>query len=208
MTDEKITQLLELTEHPENFSNEEKKALLDDKEAKEYYNSLVDMRQAMTKHSDIKVPDVNAEWNALQSKKHTISSKRYISAAAVILFISCITFATIHISHRQQNAKPATVALTQKKAVKRHYKKRTAEFAPTEPTKTAPIVFDDVELQTIMSYIAKKFDVKDEYQTEELRHIRLYLQWEEGQTVDDICDKINHFEKVHVSHQGNILTIE
>jgi len=47
--------------------------------------------------------------------------------------------------------------------------------------------------------IAQKSNVKVEYRNPSAAHVRFYLQWDSKDTLQDIIDKLNHFEKVHVS---------
>ena len=41
--------------------------------------------------------------------------------------------------------------------------------------------------------------VKVEYRNQAAAHIRFYLQWDSKDSLQDIIDKINHFDKVHLS---------
>lgn len=63
----------------------------------------------------------------------------------------------------------------------------------------APVVFEDIELSGILEYIADKMQVKVEYRNQAAAHIRFYLQWDSKDSLQDIIDKINHFDKVHLS---------
>ena len=97
-------------------------------------------------------------------------------------------------------------------------------FAPTEtlkrldaggclhvamvPTKKAPVIFNNVELQQIMQYVADGYGVKVEFKNKAARTIRFYLQWEADDTLQEIIDKINHFEKVHLTLNEETITID
>lgn len=68
-----------------------------------------------------------------------------------------------------------------------------------EPTQKAPVIFEDIELSGILEYIADKMQVKVEYRNQAAAHIRFYLQWDSKDSLQDIIDKINHFDKVYLS---------
>ena len=73
------------------------------------------------------------------------------------------------------------------------------DWIKIKPTKKAPVIFEDAELSTILKYIADKAKVKVEYRNPSAAHVRFYLQWDSKDSLQDIIDKLNHFEKVHVS---------
>ena len=76
------------------------------------------------------------------------------------------------------------------------------------PTKKAPVIFNNVELQQIMQYVADGYGVKVEFKNMAARTIRFYLQWEADDTLQEIIDKINHFEKVHLTLNEETITID
>jgi hypothetical protein len=75
-------------------------------------------------------------------------------------------------------------------------------------TKQEPVIYNNVELQQIMQYIADGYSVKVEFKNEAARTLRFYLQWEADYTLQEIIDKINHFEKVHLTLHEETIIIE
>ena len=76
------------------------------------------------------------------------------------------------------------------------------------PTKKAPVIYNNVELQQIMQCIADGYGVKVVFKNETARTLRFYLQWDSDDTLQDIIDRINHFEKVHLTLSDETITIE
>ncbi|MBQ8466663.1 MAG: DUF4974 domain-containing protein, partial [Prevotella sp.] len=76
------------------------------------------------------------------------------------------------------------------------------------PTQKAPVIYNNVELRQIMQYIADGYGVKVEFRNEAARTLRFYLQWEADDTLQEIIDKINHFEKVHLTLTDETITID
>ena len=127
-------------------------------------------------------------------------------AASIIgvLMLSGISYAAI--SHLITMDSKPKVAITERKPdVKKVKKTYGIEAAPT---KQAPVIYNNVELQQIMQYIADGYGVKVEYKNEATRTLRFYLQWEAEDTLQEIIDKINHFEKVHLSLNEETIIIE
>jgi hypothetical protein len=65
-----------------------------------------------------------------------------------------------------------------------------------------------VELLQIMRYITDGYSAKVVFKNETAESIRCYLQWEADDTLLEIINKINHFEKVHLTLTDETITIE
>ena len=182
--EEQIRMLL----HPEKYTDEQLDQMLDE--------------------SNIPVPDANDAWEQFQ-KAHIVakSTTTWYKIAAMfigILMLSGIAYAAI--SHFIKMEDKPQVTLTERKPdIKKMEKTYGAEMTPT---KKAPVVFNNVELQQIMQYVAEGYDVKVEFKNKAARTIRFYLQWEADDTLQEIIDKINHFEKVHLTLNEETITIE
>ena len=72
----------------------------------------------------------------------------------------------------------------------------------------ATIAHFNVELQQIMKYVSDNYNIKVEFKNNDARTIRFYLQWEADNTLQEIIDKINHFEKVRLTLNEETITIE
>ncbi len=182
--EEQIRMLL----HPEKYTDEQLDQMLDE--------------------SNIPVPDANDAWEQFQ-KAHIVakSTTTWYKIAAMfigILMLSGIAYAAI--SHFIKIEDKPQVTLTERKPdIKKMEKTYGAEMTPT---KKAPVVFNNVELQQIMQYVADSYGVKVEFKNNAARTIRFYLQWEADDTLQEIIDKINHFEKVHLTLNEDTITIK
>ena len=182
--EEQIRMLL----HPEKYTDEQLDQILDE--------------------SNIPVPDANDAWEQFQ-KAHIVakSTTTWYKIAAMfigILMLSGIAYAAI--SHFIKMEDKPQVTLTERKPdIKKMEKTYGAEMTPT---KKAPVVFNNVELQQIMQYVADGYGVKVEFKNNAARTIRFYLQWEADDTLQEIIDKINHFEKVHLTLNEDTITIK
>ena len=155
------------------------------------------------------MPDANEEWAKFQTahvapQSHTKGWMQIAATIVGVLMLSGITYAAI--SHFIITEEKPKVAVTERKPdVKRVEQTYGLEMAPT---KKAPVIFNNVELQQIMQYVADGYDVKVEFKNKAARTIRFYLQWEAEDTLQEIIDKINHFEKVHLTLNEETITIE
>ena len=182
--EEQIRMLL----HPEKYTDEQLDQMLDE--------------------SNIPVPDANDAWEQFQ-KAHIVakSTTTWYKIAAMfigVIMLSGIAYAAI--SHFIKMEDKPQVTLTERKPdIKKMEKTYGAEMTPT---KKAPVVFNNVELQQIMQYVADGYGVKVEFKNNAARTIRFYLQWEADDTLQEIIDKINHFEKVHLTLNEDTITIK
>jgi len=141
-----------------------------------------------------------ARKNMMKEKQHHSWMK--IAATFVgLLMLSGISYAAYHIAG-QHAAKESIVAESDSMKTDNSAKEKTTsnqDWIKIKPTKKAPVIFEDAELSTILKYIADKAKVKVEYRNPSAAHVRFYLQWDSKDSLQDIIDKLNHFEKVHVS---------
>ena len=194
--EEQIRMLL----HPERYTDEQLDQMLDE--------------------VDVPVPDAGEEWNKIQTPPLTEDcsmkmqsplegrgTRRWLRVAASfigVLMLSGIAYATIN-HFIIEDEKPKVAVTERKPDIKKVEKTYGMEMAPT---KKAPVVFNNVELQQIMQYVAEGYDVKVEFKNKAARTIRFYLQWEADDTLQEIIDKINHFEKVHLTLNEETITIQ
>ena len=182
--EEQIRMLL----HPEQYTDEQLDQMLDE--------------------VDVPVPDANEALEQFQ-KAHVVAKSTttwYKMTASFIgvLMLSGIAYATIN-HFITEDEKPKVAVTERKPDIKKVEKTYGMEMAPT---KKAPVVFNNVELQQIMQYVAEGYGVKVEFKNKAARTIRFYLQWEADDTLQEIIDKINHFEKVHLTLNEETITIQ
>ncbi len=215
-TDKKLETLLDLVKHPEKYSEEQISEMLSDEECREYYDILVEARQAMAAgkdSSEIAVPDVDEEWNrfagAQVKRKHYSwrGWKNVAVACVAILLVSGLSFATVRVvknSHKSDVVEQTSVDENEVLETK----ETAVEKEKTDTVGAKPIVYDNVELQTIMEDICTKYGVNVVYNSDKARHIRLYLNLDSEMTIDDVVEMLEHFENIRVSRENETITIE
>lgn len=236
MDSQKWDMLLNLLEHPEKYSETQKDELLGDKEVNELYQQLIETRQsldfAMSKEK-MKMPSIDAEWEKLKEEKQQKeemsqnaetqqtaklfslwSPMRKVAAVAAVLVVSGITFAAIHLvtrSHQPSDKYNTELVASQKDSIQQvsaPQKSNIEEKTDSASLAQLPLVYENAELQNILTPIAGHFHLQVTYQNESARHIRLFLQLEKNMSLDDIIELLNHFEKVNIRHEGQTLIVE
>jgi len=236
MDSQKWDMLLDLLEHPEKYSETQKDELLGDEEVNELYQQLIETRQSLDfgkLKEEMKMPSIDAEWEKLKEEmkqKEEMSQNaetqqttklfplwspmRKVAAVAAVLVVSGITFAAIHLvtrSHQPSDKHNTELVASQKDSIQQvtaPQKSNIEEKADSASLAQLPLVYENAELQNILTPIAEHFHLQVTYQNESARHIRLFLQLEKNMSLDDIIELMNHFEKVNIRHEGQTLIVE
>lgn len=236
MDSQKWDMLLDLLEHPEKYSETQKDELLGDEEVNELYQQLVETRQSLDfakSKEKMKMPSIDAEWEKLKEEKQQKeemsqnaetqqtaklfslwSPMRKVAAVAAVLVVSGITFAAIHLvtrSHQPSDNSNTELVASRKDSIQQvsaPQKSNIEEKTDSASLAQLPLVYENAELQNILTPIAGHFHLQVTYQNESARHIRLFLQLEKNMSLDDIIELLNHFEKVNIRHEGQTLIVE
>ena len=181
--------------HPEQYTDEQLDQMLDE--------------------TSIPVPDVEEGWRQFQEKhrrrRRQNPMMRWAAVIVTMAALSGITYAAI-LHFRNANDMKETPTVAQKQEVQ-DGKQQAAEYS------VAPIVegndsiredhqFNNVELQQIMQQLGSDYGVKVVFKNEASRTLRFYLKWEANDSLQDILNRINHFEKVHLTLSGESIIIE
>lgn len=186
----------------------------------------------------MKMPSIDAEWEKLKDEmklkekqqKEEMSQNaetqqtaklfplwspmRKVAAVAAVLVVSGITFAAIHLvtrSHQPSDKNNTELVTSHKDSIQQvsaPQKSNIEEKTDSASLAQLPLVYENAELQNILTPIAGHFHLQVTYQNESARHIRLFLQLEKNMSLDDIIELMNHFEKVNIRHEGQTLIVE
>ena len=236
MDSQKWDMLLDFLEHPEKYSETQKDELLGDEEVNELYQQLIETRQSLDfakSKEEMKMPSIDAEWEKLKEEKQQKEEKnqnaethqtaklfplwspmRKVAAVAAVLVVSGITFAAIHLvtrSHQPSDNDNTELMASRKDSIQQvsaPQKSNIEEKTDSASLAQFPLVYENAELQNILTPIAGHFHLQVTYENESARHIRLFLQLEKNMSLDDIIELMNHFEKVNIRHEGQTLIVE
>ena len=156
----------------------------------------------------------NAETQQTAKLFPLCSPMRKVAAVAAVLVVSGITFAAIHLvtrSHQASDKHNTELVSSRKDSIQQvsaPQKSNIEEKTDSASLAQLPLVYENAELQNILTPIVGHFHLQVTYQNESARHIRLFLQLEKNMSLDDIIELLNHFEKVNIRHEGQTLIVE
>lgn len=223
---DKYDLVLDIIGHPENFSQEQLKELLADKETRDIYNLLCKTGSAVNRECDS--PDVDAEWEAFKAKRLTgdggnsakparlqvltswLSSRAASTAIVVGLSITSIAAIGIGIKmmadHRQTVAKEA-VADVKPLAPAAAGGDTIQNVTRQKPAPAEPIVFENATLETIMTAIGEYYGVSIRYANNEAKSLRLYFRLDASLPLAEIIGQLNTFDRIDITLKDNTLTV-
>ena len=203
---DKIRLLLDMHEHPENYTDEQLASMLDD----EVLERLATAKRAMT---DIPEPDVDAEWQRFEQEHFAPAhNRRWLKVAAMIagvLMLSAFTYAAIQAvrAHQPEIQQPLTEQVEKTDALVATSSSTEAEGIDSVST-GQPVTFDNVALETIVGDIAARHQMQVEFRNEDARALRFYFVWQPDEDLDAALERLNLFESVNISKEGNIIVVE
>ena len=206
-----IRLLLDMHEHPENYSDEQLARLLEDEQLATLWQQLVTAKRAMT---DIPEPDVDAEWQHFEQQHFTpVKNRRWLKVAAMIagvLMLSAFTYAAIHAVRHSVNdqAKESTEAVAPEPQPESTVGPRLGVADTATVVVAEPVVFDNLPLDQMLEKIAPHYGMQVEFRNEDARALRFYIVWQPDEDLNAALERLNLFESVNISKEGNTIVVE
>ena len=147
----------------------------------------------------------NEKIKKLKDLSFPNSFKKIAASFIGVLMLSGIAYAAIHIVSHHDGGDMKSSA---QKVQVTNSRQQQSDKLPADSTLMQPKVYEDVELVTILDDIATFHQVEPVFKNEASKHIRLYYTWDKKQTIDDIIDTFNKFERIHITRHDKILIVE
>ncbi len=210
---EKIQMLLEMQEHPENYSEQTLETMLKDPEVRELMEATAQLKQAMTwENTGKNTANVDAEWQRFSKTHYTENKPRrgWLKVAATfigVLFITGMAFATIHIV-RNVVEKDTKAPVQETKISDSHQPALSTDTIKSDTlVKAASVVFDNVTLDSIAKDIAAYHHLEMDLQNEQTKQLRFYFVWKQEDNLQEVIEKLNMFEHVNMTVENDKLMV-
>lgn len=207
--DGKIKMLLDMQEHPEQFSEQELEQMLSDAEAQELMEATAQLKRAMKNDEfSISEQEIEDEWQAFAAN-HLAEQKpqrTWLKIAAMfigVLFMTGIAFAAIHI------IKQNTVAQEMKQVEQPVIQQPVSTGTVINDTiaQTEPVIFDNVTLDSIAKEIADYHHIEVDLQNELAKQLRFYFVWKQDDDLQEVVEKLNMFDHVDMAIENGKLIV-
>ena len=201
--------LFRMMEQPQRYTADEWQAILADDECRELYTLMSKTQSAFDAvRADEMVTDevMDAEWKRLENKKNTPHSTLHKIAATFIgiLLVSGISLAAIQLWKSAPDA-----SKEKEKIVETTDTTVVAKQTPIlEESVDAPVTYDNVPLEKMLSEIAAHYGVEAIFQSDSVRQLRFHFVWNREQPIDKVIENLNRFERLHVTLKHQQLIVE
>ena len=209
--DEKIQLLLDMQEHPEQFSEQALQTMLDDPEVRELMEATAQLKQAMMSNEN-DVNNVDAEWQRF-AQTHLTEQKQersWLKIAATfigILMMSGIAFAAIHIIRHVSNVGVESHPPIQETTIANPHQ-LPADTLKTDSIPPKVVRYDEATLEKILTDMADYYGLSLIWKSEDAKTLRLFYVWNRQLSASESTKQLNNFERFHLELNDSIITVE
>ena len=210
-----------MLEKPEDYSEAQWQEILTDDECREIYTLMAKTKSA-TQSPQITDDEIDTEWQrlTLSNRKHTFSIplwRKIAAAAAIVIALFGFTYAAIRTGFFGIEKKMATqetphkvenVSTKEDEPTIEKNSQNTDGSNEEVPVKAEPRLYDNVPLEQILTELSAYYHVDVEYQSEDVRSLRLYYQWEPDYSLDKVIEMLSNFETFSIHREGDKLIVE
>ena len=207
----KRTQLLDMQEHPDRYTEEAFNDLLADEDVRRFAYDMAMTKRAMRKHEREEV-DVDRTWKAFSTRHQPRHRNRIkvVAATIGIIFLSSIAFATVLRWGFFRSTRSEIPNHNQPVIAQKHPNTSLQDTIPAQQDSTSnlPIVFDDAELATILNQMAAYYHVEVVFQRKQSKHVRLYFRWNRQKSLSQQLELLNAFDRINLTLSDHTLIVD
>lgn len=208
---EKLIQLMDMLDNPWKYEEKQIEEMLKDSECRKYYDTMASVKDAiMHKNGNITEKETGEEWRRFEkaylNTHRGFSLRKLAAAVAVTAVLGGISYATIHINrseNRQKKTERAETAVT----FEREDTLETAGTAVAAEKKDVR-TYDNVRLSSILDDIAAGYGLDVHYENEQSKELRLFFRWNPQDTLRQVINSLNDFERINIRMDEKTLTVE
>ena len=215
---DKTELLFRMMEQPEKYDDGQWHEILSDKQCRELYTMMSATRSALeAERYDRQADDTQLEWERLMAQHSQAGSPsrpvwhRVAAAIAAVVIAAGLVVAAVHTrgfgllqedhtSGTGTQQVPATTAMD----VSGDVIEDQEEMATLQEEAH---LYDNVPLEQIIDDMAARYNVQVEWQSDDVRSLRLYYRWEPSYSIDKVVDMLGSFRSFTIQHTDGKLII-
>ena len=223
--DDKLVILLDVLDHPDNFSDEEITRLFADPEIRDHYKTIALLKAALL-HKAAKNPETFLPGEAaslpaelphpaatpVRSRLFSRFPMRKVAVAAIITVVSLVAVATV------VGVKVASLRKVQTSQLTELHVQTPEAALPASDTSTQEnsipeeaaesVLFENQPLTDILYAMKEHYGVNVIFRSEGPKNIRLYLRWNPERPLPEIVELLNNFRQFSITLSGDTLTVD
>lgn len=202
---DKLEILLDMTEHPDRYTEEQMQELLADEDVRKHYQMMVWLRESQDPpRSSLKErekrpsPTSPLKGEAFSLPLRVVRMGRYAAAfvgavvMAGLLFAAMRPFFNIHNEERTDTLAQVTKSLP---------------LGEGQGDGSA-LRFDNAPLDSILTVVARHYGKVVLFRNEEVRTMRLIMTWQPTDSLSSLIGRLNLFEGLQLTLQADTLIVE
>ena len=227
--EEKRELLFKMQEHPENYSEQQFKELLEDEDIKILIKEMAYVKQTFKSNQESCV-NIDNEWQDF-SKKHlegiskasrmesetekTVARQRKSWTKMAASFIGIILISGVALAAAvslniitNPFATKQNVVSEQKehKATTNNISEETTE--KTDSINQKPVTFKEAELQIILKEMGDYYNKEVVFKNNDVRNVRLYFVWNKQLSLKQNTELLNAFERINITISEKQIIVE
>lgn len=208
--------IMRVIDSPQSLTAEDFKLIQGDEELLEIYNAAVLCKEANT-IGNVEIPDVEDELSRFKIGRKKVrplysrwSSLMRIAAIFVGLVVGSIVMVAAFVP-RVFDFVTGYEEQAESEQITQQLKSPNIVIAGSEPVNIInekALNYDNVTLEAITTELAEIYKIKVVFESEKAKGLRLYLNIEQGKTIQEIVETLGAFEQFDVSLDGEVLSIK
>ncbi len=207
---DKIQQLLEITDAPYEYSEEQIEETLKDDDMRAAYAVMVLAAQTFDATREDERQDVH------QNVAKTIAlGNRWMLWRKVAIFIGVFLISGLAVAAflpmgktKPPEEKPMEVAVKETPSQAADSDVRQKDLKVAQSNLPSIVVFQDETLENIMQAVGEAYKVTPVFKNEQKRHLRLHMKWNRDAGLDIFLQRISQFKQFEVTATPTTLIIE
>ena len=207
---DKIQQLLEITDTPYEFSEEQMQKTLQDDDLRASYAVMVLAAQAFDAARETEQHDIGqnaATTIALGNKRKLWRMAAIFIGAFLISGLAVAAFLPMG-KTKSAEQETAVAAAQQSPSQITDSQIHKKEFSEVRSRPNPIVVFQDETLENIMQVVGEEYHVTPVFKNEQKRHLRLHLKWNPEAGLDIFLQRISQFRQFKVTATPTTIIIE
>lgn len=207
---DKIQELLEITETPNEFSDEQIQKMLQDDEMRASYAVMVLAAQAFDAKRVTERPNIGQNVATIVALGNKRRLWRNVAIFIGVFLMSGLAVAAFLPMGKTKPAeeKPVVVTKNETSTQVADTQMQQKELAEPQSRPNPIVVFQDETLENIMQAVGEEYNLTPVFKNEQKRHLRLHLKWNREAGLDIFLQRISQFKQFEVTATSTTIIIE
>lgn len=202
---DKLEILLDMTEHPDRYTEEQMQELLADEDVRKHYQMMVWLRESQ-----------DPSWSSLKEREKRPSPTSPLKGEAFSLPLRVVRMGRYAAAFVGAVVMAGLLFAAMRPFFNIHNEERTDTLA--QVTKSLPLGegqgdgsalrFDNAPLDSILTVVAQHYGKVVLFRDEEVRTMRLIMTWQPTDSLSSLIGRLNLFEGLQLTLQADTLIVE